>query len=123
MEFQVGDLVYVNNSAQEDVGTVAWQFIRFSRSARVKGWALRPTLGTKENNEVYSDPSERDRDYAVEWPVDFRGGHTCLGLTAAHRGQWIGGQHLELCFEASREVNTVPNIQGYDAEDTKENKL
>ena len=121
MEFEVGDKVLVQMSAQEDVGTVAWQFIDRNAVAIVKGFMPRPVTGTLAKNVLID--GYRDKDYALEWPIEFRGGHTCLGNTAERRGQWIGGQHLELCFEASREVNTVPNIQGYDAEDTKENKL
>jgi len=137
MDFQVGDVVEVQESAREDVGTVAWQFVQHNPVAVVKGWQERPAVGTKANNEVVYLP--RDRDYAVEWSIDFRGGHNCLGCTAERRGHWIGGQHLELCFEASRTVNTVPNIkpqwehlsdtmtwkmfEDADAKDTKENNL
>jgi hypothetical protein len=53
---------------------------------------------------------ESEQLYAIEFPDQFSGGISCQGTTKQRQGQFITAKHLSLCFEASREVITVPNI-------------
>lgn len=103
--YQAGDVVLLKDSCQIDIGWWAWEYIRTHRKATVVS--------------VISDATERSHMYTCEWPNEFDGGHDCMGKTARRCGQYVSEQHLELeNFEASRVVNTVPNIGGYeDAEE------
>jgi hypothetical protein len=97
--YQVGDIVLLKDSCQSDIGTFAWTYIQTHRRAIVK------TVQASQNGILYG----------LEWPEDFEGGHDCYRTVTAQRGQFVTEQHLELeNFEASREVNTVPQFQGYD---------
>lgn len=103
---QVGDQVFVEKSAREDVGFIAWSYVE-----------SHPTATVKQRMELSNVVPESETVYALEWPEEFSGGHYCQGTTANKRGQFVAAKHLSLCFEASREVNTVPHV------DTKENNL
>lgn len=99
--FQVGDKVFVNASAQIDVGFLAWDYVKAHPLAMIK-----QRMDFARNEDV----PESEMVYAVEWPEDLQGGHTCQGTVEGKRGQFVAAKHLDLCFEASREVVTVPQI-------------
>lgn len=103
--FQNDDKVYINPSAKEDVGFLAWDYVSNTGYGTIKG-AL---TGTKEE-----PVPESMFVYAIEFAREFSGGIECQGLCKPKRGQWISAKHLELDFEASRDVVTVPNIEGYE---------
>ena len=103
---QAGDTVFVEDSAKIDVGFMAWSFVEANHLAIVK---QRMEMLNPDKKEI----PESEVIYALEWPVEFSGGHNCQGNCAERRGQFVSGKHLSLCFEASREVNTVPNINGF----------
>ncbi len=94
---QVGDIVYIEKSAQIDVCTLSWAFISSHPQATVKG-ILRSDDPLLVHESLVN----------LEWKQAFPGGNTCQGVCAEGRGQQITQKHLSLCFEASREVNTVP---------------
>lgn len=96
--FQPGDKVYVEKSGHVDVGFKALSFITDHPFATVKALA----------HEGSSTPEHRV--YALEWDTEFSGGIDCYGVCAPRRGQFVTGKHLSLCFEASREVVTMPRI-------------
>lgn len=98
---QAGDVVFVESSAQIDVGFMAWSFISSHPKATVK---QRMEFVGKQN------VPESEVMYALEWDTDFSGGHACQGICTDHRGQFVSAKHLSLCFEESREVITVPQF-------------
>ena len=104
--FQPGDFVFVKDSAEEDVNGYAWNYIKEHREAVV----------TRVN--VYSDLSrpmpESEYHIVCAWDEEFEGGWDCWGKCPPKRGQIITAKHLDLCFEKSRQVVTVPNIKGYE---------
>jgi hypothetical protein len=105
--YKGGDVVLLHDTCEEDIGTMAWDYVRHHRRATVV------SILSGKNGVMYG----------LEWSEEFRGGHNCHGNCKERRGQYAAQQHLELeNFEASRAVNTVPNIEGYD-EDTKERNL
>jgi hypothetical protein len=101
--FQPGDKVFIENSAQIDIGMLAWFYVNEHREAIVKQ--------RMEYIEHDNNIPEQDHVYAVEFADDFQGGHFCQGNTSRNRGQFVAAKHLSLKFEESREVCTVPNIE------------
>ena len=83
MNFKIGDNVYVNDSAQDDVCLLAWDYIKRTRVGRVCG-ILDPE--TKEDF----------RQYAILFSDVFEGGHTCKDSCPPNRGQFITAMHLQL---------------------------
>jgi hypothetical protein len=114
--YKVGDVVFLKDSCEVDIGTDAWlNYVNKHRQATVK---------FVQDSAAYCGYYKSGTMYAVEFYEDFKGGHSCHERTLKNRGQYVHEAHLELAnFEASREVNTVPNLEGYDGEDTKENNL
>jgi hypothetical protein len=107
--FQPGDKVFVENSAQIDVGYLAWFYVDKHRDAEV-----RQRMTYIEHDDKIS---EAEHVYAIEFAEEFPGGHDCQKNCAPHRGQFVAAKHLSLKFEESREVTTVPNIKvSYDDE-------
>jgi hypothetical protein len=96
--FLPGDKVYVEESANIDIGFMAWPFVSTHPCATVRA-------------TVHVDP-ESETLCAVEWDEDFSGGIDCFGNCAPHRGQFVTAKHLSLDFEASREVVTIPKFEG-----------
>lgn len=99
--FKPGDKVFIEDSAQIDVGFLAWSFVKENPYATVR-----------RRMDTRTDTAERDTVYALEWDDDFCGGIECFGACVPHRGQFITAKHLALDFEASRDVCTVPHITG-----------
>ena len=100
--YRVGDIVLLKDSCEVDIGTYAWNYVKNNRMAKI----------------VSCKAQGKRIMYGLEWADEFEGGHDCWRTCAPHRGQFVHEPHLELLnFEASREVNTVPNIEGYDDED------
>lgn len=97
--FQIGDTVYVEDSAQPDCTLEAWSFIDSHRTGTVAK-VLEAELPTGKNIQC-----------AVDFGAEFSGGHYCNGSVLKRTAQWITSHHLSLCFEASREVQTVPHIE------------
>ncbi len=106
--YQVGDIVRLKDSCEEDIGTYAWLYIKTHRLATVRT-VSNPGLGFV---------------YGLEWDEDFEGGHDCWRNITQHRGQFVTEKHLELeNFEASSEVITIPNLGDvHDQEDIKDSK-
>jgi hypothetical protein len=100
--FKPGDVVYIEDSAGEDVAGHAWPHIETWREAVVRGIA--PFSYGREALP------ESEVVYALEWPEEFSGGHTCQNMCEGRRGHFVSGKHLTLQFEKSRQVSTVPNI-------------
>ncbi len=104
--FNVGDIVYLEDSSQIDIGFLAWEFVKAQRRAVVRH--------RMEGLPIEEMVPESQVLYAVEWDTEFSGGHSCQGNCASRRGQFVASKHLSLCFEDSREVVTVPNIKPQD---------
>lgn len=104
---RIGDVVYIEDSGQIDVGFIAWSYIKDHRVALVKKEMTFAEMGVEFKDYI---PKSGDFMYAVEWPEKFNGGHTCQGHCKEGQGQFLSAKHLDLNFEASREVNTVPNL-------------
>lgn len=98
-EWCVGDSVYVEDSAQPDCTLEAWQFITGHRKGRIAK-VLMADL-----------PTGKQTQCAVDFGAEFSGGHYCVDALKTRTGQWITSHHLSLCFEESREVQTIPNIE------------
>lgn len=109
--FRPGDTVYVEKSAEIDIGYLAFAYVTAHPKAQVRA-RFEPTQYT----------GEREVLYALEWPEEFPGGWDVYQTCLPGRGQQITSKHLSLDFEGSREVTTVPNIvnqfndPGYDVE-------
>ena len=97
----IGDAVFIELSAEEDVGFMAWPYVKEHLEGIVRG---KLTISS-DKNAIEQAPLIV---YAVEWPVPFQGGIDCQGLCAKSRGQFITSTHVSLRFEASRDANTVP---------------
>lgn len=104
--YQAGDLVFVEKSAVVDIGFQAWSFVEAHPQAVIV------------KQMPCGELPEREVVYAVQWPVEFSGGWDCYGHCERGKGQFITAKHLSLCFEASREVTTVPRID-YETGTTK----
>lgn len=100
---RVGDVVIVEKSARIDACFQAWSFIDSNPKALVKQ--------KMEYVETGAPKPEGEELYALEWEQEFSGGHSCQGTCADRRGQYFAEKHLSLCFEESRDVQTVPNIE------------
>lgn len=100
--FQVGDKVWIEDSAQIDVGFIAWNYVNTHRYATIKSI-------NKMHHKVPALP-EGEYVYCLEWDEEFSGGWDCQSVCASKRGTMISGKHLSLDFEASRNVITVPQI-------------
>ncbi len=116
MVYEVGDLVYVEKTAEADIGFLAWEYVKSHPRAIVKAHMI------PGSSEFRSDVPSREHLYALEWAESFPGGHPCSGYCVDHRGQFVTAKHLSLCFEESqaaqhKEISTVPNIGGYDGEE------
>lgn len=99
--FQAGDKVWIEDSAQIDIGFLAWFYVNTHREAMV---TQRMTFVGKD------DVPESEHLYALEFGEDFDGGHNCQGNCVGRSGQFVAAKHLSLNFEDSRNVVTVPNI-------------
>ena len=99
-DLQVGDKVYIEESAVIDVGFLAWNFVHDH-----------PYAVVRQRMECRAATPESEVVYAVEWDQEFSGGIDCQGSCAPRRGQYITRKHLSLDFEASREVVTVPLVE------------
>lgn len=95
--YKVGDTVYVENSAEHDCHYKAWPHIQ-NRKGRV-----RKVQGDADNPQAVPMCS-------VEFDAPFAGGVDCHGICLPAQGQFVMANHLSLCFEDSRTVNTVPQI-------------
>ena len=96
--FKSGDSVYLKDSAQEDVAGYAWNYIKDHRNAVIlEGYVL-------------CVEDEGSSLYVVVWPEPFRGGWDCWTRCKPGQGQLVSQKHLELNFEASYDVLTVPNL-------------
>lgn len=97
---KVGDVVFVEDSAQEDCTLAAWQYIdQHRRGTVVKIVSTEKATG-------------KDVQCAVDFGAEFSGGHYCTAALPKHTGQFITAKHLSLCFEESRDAVTIPNIGG-----------
>jgi len=103
----IGDKVFVEDSGQVDIGFLSWAYIKDHREATIKQKMEFAALGVDLKDYV---PTDVDYIYALEWSERFSGGHTCQNNCAAEQGQFVAAKHLSLNFEASREVQTVPNL-------------
>jgi len=103
--FQIGDEVYIEDSAQVDIGFMSWTFINKHRTARIKAQMTNAEMGVQEKAGI-----KYTLDYALEWPEAFTGGHNCHNTCNECCGQFVNEQHLSLNFENSRTVVTVPHI-------------
>ena len=104
--FQEGDSVYIKDSAQEDVGGYAWNYVQAHREAAIVCRLALPQQGVPENETLY----------VVVWPDQFQGGWDCYNNCIPGYGQIVAQKNMELNFEASREVVTIPNIKVPDHE-------
>lgn len=98
--FQVGDKVWVEDSARDDIGTHAIWFIKAHPYARIA--ARFEKEGVQEANILY----------ALEWDEVFPGGWDVFGTCKPGQGQQVTSKHLSLDFEGSRKVTTVPHLEG-----------
>lgn len=102
--FKLNDKVFVELSAERDVGFMAWSFVKAHPQATVK-------CGVRfVDEELQKKLAPGEEVYAVEWEESFPGGHDCHKACLPGHGQFVAGKHLSLRFEESREVNTVPQI-------------
>ena len=99
--FQAGDKVWIEDSAQIDVGFLAWNFVNTHRYATVK---------SEYTGKTVLPLPEGEKIYCLEWDEEFSGGWNCFGACAEKRGMQISSKHLSLDFEASRNVKTIPQI-------------
>jgi hypothetical protein len=113
--FQIGDQVYVEKSARIDIGFQAWDYINSNPRGIVR-CKMEPI---DQEGKIKILP-ESEQIYSIEFPAPFSGGISCQGTTKQRQGQFITAKHLSLCFEASREVITVPQIGYYEKEGSAE---
>lgn len=99
--FQPGDFVYLKDSVQIDIGGAAWNYIKSNRTARIV--ELFTNMGQV-------NLPEHENLYVVEWADTFDGGWDCWKKCLPGRGQIVTQKHMELNFEDSRDVVTIPNI-------------
>lgn len=97
--FRPGDKVYVEKSAEIDVGYTSYVYIMAHPYAQIRA-RFEPPIGTRETEVLY----------ALEWPEEFPGGWDVYKTCLPGRGQQITSKHLSLDFEGSREVTTVPKF-------------
>ena len=107
MEFKVGDVVYVEDSAQDDCTLDAWNYIVNHRKGTIVN-----IIANKTNTGTHVQ-------CAVEFEAEFPGGHYCSASVDTRRGQYVMAQNLSLCFEESREVVTVPQPSEFLTDNTK----
>lgn len=100
--FQSGDYVFINDSARADICTQAWDYIKDNRRAQII-CIYDPGTNVKL--------PEAETMYVVAWPEPFKGGIDCWHHCIPGHGQFVTQKHMELCFEDSRSVQTVPNIE------------
>jgi len=105
--FQPGDYVFVKDSAQEDIGSLAWLYVQHNRKAQVVCEFHMASSKPIPANEVL---------YCVVWPEQFEGGWHCWHQCLPGYGQMVAAKNLELLFEESREVVTMPNLNAPDRE-------
>ena len=103
--FEVGDQVIVEKTARIDIGFQSWSYVEQHPIG-----IIRSRMGSLDVDGHEKVLPEREQVYAVEFPDKFQGGTSCYGNTKIGQGQFITAKHLSLCFEASREVITVPQI-------------
>lgn len=106
--YQEGDYVYVNMDAEPDCNMLAWSYIK----SHVRG-QIRRVVQDK-------DLPAREALCAVEFPDQFAGGNDCATACLPKQGQWITAKNLDLDFEASRNVVTVPCLEVPDEEEYAE---
>ncbi len=101
MEYRPGDIVYLADSVQEDIGMLAWAYVNANRKAVILDVLQYP-----------DDTDDSRKQYAVEFAGTFPGGHNCWGVAKPGQGQFVMAKHLSLAFEDSRnDIVTVPHIQ------------
>ena len=110
MKYQEGDYVFVEPSAEIDCNLIAWTYIKTVMQGVIRGETLVSAEGTPASEIAY----------CVDFGAPFAGGIDCQGRCAKGQGQWITAKHLDLDFERSRTVVTVPNVEGYEDEDERE---
>lgn len=101
--FQQYDQVYIKDSAQLDIGALAWNYIKSHREAQIIDVQCDATkVGAPENESLYT----------VVWSEPFEGGWDCWHHCLTGYGQIVTQKNMELQFEASRPLcATMPNIQ------------
>ena len=99
MMLQVGDIVEIEPSAEDDCTIEAWKTIQQNPHG-----VIRALVGNPDKPASLMG--------AVEFTAPFAGGIDCNHTCLPRQGQYIMSQNLSLCFEASREVVTVPTIGG-----------
>ena len=102
--FKEGDSVYIKDSAQVDIGGVAWNYIKEHRNAVI-------VCTSQDATKLMPPLDEAETTYVVVWFEPFKGGWTCWDQCLPGHGQIVTQKHLELNFEVSREAVTVPNIE------------
>jgi len=103
--FRVGDYVFVNPSAIIDCNPVTWMALKEQPAGQIKGVMFHS-----------EDCPASEVVYSIEFPAPFAGGTDCYGDCQHGHGQFITAKHLDLDFERSREVITVPKVEGYEEE-------
>ncbi len=109
--FKVGDKVYVEDAADIDCTEKAWEYIKDHRVATV--------LAVRPGRQPYITHTE----LALDFGEVFDGGHYCSSLCDSRRGQFVMANNVSLCFEDSREVITVPQIEVYEKENEQVSKI
>lgn len=99
---KIGDKVFVEDSAEEDFLIQAWAYIKEHREAVVKSVRLHAS--------PYNP--QADAEIVLEFAEPFDGGHSCCGTTKPRQGVFVMAKNVTLMFEESREVITVPQIEG-----------
>ena len=96
MKFELGQEVYIEDSAYPDVTFLAWNYISKHRVGSVE-W-----IGP----EIQADVTGRERLIAIGFSDSFPGGHSCNETTPNGYGQYVTAKHLRpLVYD-----KTVPNI-------------
>jgi len=103
--FRVGDYVFVNPSAIIDCNPITWREVQKQPYGQIKG-----VMGES------ADLPASEVVYSIEFPAPFAGGTNCYGDCQNGHGQFITAKHLDLDFERSRDVITVPKVEGYEEE-------
>jgi hypothetical protein len=85
---------------------IAWSYIKNHPRGQVKSVTLDQELPASEGV------------CAIEFPDQFAGGIDCMTKCKPRQGQYITAKHLDLDFEASRQVRTVPMLEEYDEKES-----
>ena len=98
MNVREGDKVLVEETGEDDCTITAWRSIKAAPYGVVK-----QVIGQASN--------PAGQMYAIDFGAPFAGGIDCQGVCGWRAGQYVMSKNVSLCFEASREVRTVPNIE------------